>query len=63
MLLYVAKVAMLTGCIALGFGLKSADVHCALEAIHVPVVAPVAADQQAVRRGRDERLTRALIQA
>lgn len=55
MFFYVAQLVAFGGCLALGFGLKSADVHCALEAVRVPLpVAASAAHQQPVPCDADE---------
>ena len=54
-LLYFAQLVAFGGCLALGFTVKSADVHCAMTAVTVPL--PVA-QQQVVPCDAEEREAR-----
>jgi len=56
MLLYVAQLAVFCGCVALGFGVKSADVHCSMTAVTVPL--PVVAQPLDVPCDAQEREAR-----
>jgi|SRR5579862_5581469 len=55
MLVWFGQVAAFSACLALGFTVRSADVHCALEAVRVPL--PVA-QQQNVPCDAEEREAR-----
>jgi len=59
-LLYFAQLVAFGGCLALGFGVKSADVHCAMQAVTVPIGALAPAEQSdVVPCDADEREARA----
>jgi hypothetical protein len=46
-LLYFGQLLAFGGCLALGFTVRSADVHCAMQAVRVPLpVAASVAEQQ-----------------
>jgi len=47
-LLYFGQLLEFGSCLALGFTVRSADVHCAIQAINVPIGALAPTEQSAV---------------